>query len=141
MSAGSRALQGALLLHPDAGIMAQSRRDMVLHPAGSVAERRFLHHCQGFAGAHRCIHRRLQRKPRTVRMEKEEGLSASVQRPTYHPTLIPGLAAIAILNTFRASIRSSHILGKYREASLAHVDTGQTPRYVVSRIRRITSYQ
>ena len=32
--------------HPDAGVMAQPGRDLVLHPAGPVAERRFLHRRQ-----------------------------------------------------------------------------------------------
>ena len=76
--------------HPDAGIMAQSGGDVVLHSPGSVAERGFLHRHQAIAGAHRCLHRRLQRKRRTIRLEKEKGPSATVQRPTYHPALIPG---------------------------------------------------
>jgi transposase len=48
--------------HPDAGFMAQPGRDLVLHPAGPVAQRRFLHRRQPATGAHRCLHSRLQRQ-------------------------------------------------------------------------------
>ena len=41
-------------------------------------------------GAHRCVHRRLQRDSRAVRMDQKEGLPAPVQKPPYHSAVIPG---------------------------------------------------
>ena len=42
------------------------------------------------AGAHRCLHRRLQRDRRAIRLDQEKGPPAAVQKSPYHSTLIPG---------------------------------------------------
>jgi transposase len=52
--------QRAVPLHADTGFMAQSGRDLVLHPAEPIAERGLLHCGQRIAGAHRCVHPFLQ---------------------------------------------------------------------------------
>src|SRR6516165_7954913 len=78
-------------------VMAQSGRDLVLHPAGAVAERCFIYRHQTTAGAHRCLRRHLQRQCRTVRLEKEKSLSAPLQKPPYHSALIQGTRQVCFL--------------------------------------------
>src|SRR6516165_955384 len=70
--------------------MAQSGRNMVFDPARPISERRLIHRRRAIAGAHRCLHRGIQRDRRAIRLDQEEGLPAAVQKPLYHPTLIPG---------------------------------------------------
>src|SRR5215204_842766 len=66
---------------------------MVFDPAGPIPERRLLHRRRAVAGAHQCVHRSLQRDSRAIRLDQEEGLPAAVQKPPYHPTLIPGTSS------------------------------------------------
>ena len=82
--------QRAISFHADPCVMAQSGRDMVFHPAGPVAQRRLLHKPQAAAGAHRCLHQRIQRQSRALRLDQEKGPSTPFQRPPYHSALIPG---------------------------------------------------
>ena len=76
--------------HPDPFVVAQSDRNLVFDPAGPIPERRLLHRRRAAAGAHRCVHRRIQRDRRALRMDQEKGPSAAVQKSPYHSTLIPG---------------------------------------------------
>ena len=69
---------------PDPLVVAQSDRDLVLHPPRPIAHRRIVHRGRAIAGAHRCFHRSLQRDSRAVRLDQEEGLPTAVQKPPYH---------------------------------------------------------
>jgi hypothetical protein len=51
---------GAVSFYTDAGILAQSGRDLVLHFARPVVEWCIVHRRRAAAGAHRCLHPRLQ---------------------------------------------------------------------------------
>src|SRR6516225_687532 len=77
--------------------MAQSGRNMVFDPARPISERRLIHRRRAIAGAHRCLHRGIQRDRRAIRLDQEEGLPAAVQKPLYHPTLIPGTSSKLVL--------------------------------------------
>ena len=55
--------------HPDAVVVAQSGGNLVFHLARSIADRRIVHLSRAVAGAHRCIHRRLQRNRRAVHVD------------------------------------------------------------------------
>src|SRR5260221_13693308 len=66
---------------------------MVLDLARPVTERRLVHRRRAIAGAHRSIHRSIQRHSPAIRLEKEKGLPAPVQESPYHSTLIPGTSS------------------------------------------------
>jgi hypothetical protein len=55
--------------HPDAVVVAQSGGNLVFHLARPIADRRIVHLSRAVAGAHRCIHRRVQRNRRAVRVD------------------------------------------------------------------------
>src|SRR5262249_59193891 len=76
--------------HPDPVVVAQSDRNVVFDPAGPITQRHILHHRRAIAGAHRCLHRSIQQDRRAIRVDKEKGLPAAVQKSTYHSTLILG---------------------------------------------------
>ena len=80
--------------HADKRVLAQSGRGMVFDLAGAVAQRRLLHKPQAASGAHRCLHQRIQRQSRALRLDQEKGPSTPVQRPPYHSALIPGTSCV-----------------------------------------------
>src|SRR6516165_7675932 len=71
---------------------------MVLHPSGPIAQRRFFHRRFPTTGAYRCLHQRLERKGRALRLDQEKGPPTPLQRQAYHSALIPGtrLAAFSL---------------------------------------------
>jgi len=73
--------------------MAQPGRDVVLHSAGPVVDRRLIYGRQPATGPHRRLRPRLQRKSRAVRLDQEKSPSAEVQKPPYHSAVIPGTSA------------------------------------------------
>src|SRR5262249_17357168 len=71
-------------------VVAQSDRNMVLDPTGPVANRSLVHRRPALAGAYRCLHRNLQPDSTAIRLDQKEGPSTQIQKPPYHPSLIPG---------------------------------------------------
>src|SRR5215813_6311963 len=67
---------------------------MVLHPSGPIAQRRFFHRRLPTTGAYRCLHQRLERKRRALRLDQEKGPPTPLQRQAYHSTLILGTSAL-----------------------------------------------
>src|SRR6516164_1657243 len=67
---------------------------MVLHPSGPIAQRRFFHRRLPTTGAYGCLHQRLERKRRALRLDQEKGPPTPLQRQAYHSTLIPGTSRI-----------------------------------------------
>src|ERR1700731_2865629 len=63
---------------------------MVLHPSGPIAQWRFFHRRLPTTGAYRCLHQRLERKGRALRLDQEKGPPTPLQRQAYHSALIPG---------------------------------------------------
>src|ERR1700739_4688768 len=63
---------------------------MVLHPSGPIAQRRFFHRRLPTTGAYGCLHQRLERKGRALRLDQEKGPPTPLQRQAYHSALIPG---------------------------------------------------
>src|SRR5262249_27674035 len=68
---------------------------MVLHPSGPIVQRRFFHRRLPTTGAYGCLHQRLERKRRALRLDQEKGPPTPLQRQAYHSTLIPGTRASA----------------------------------------------
>jgi hypothetical protein len=83
---------------PTRGFLAQSDRDIVLHPSGPIAQRRFFHRRLPTTGAYGCLHQRLERKRRALRLDQEKGPPTPLQRQAYHSTLIPGTRYIHTMN-------------------------------------------
>src|SRR6516165_7896651 len=114
-SVGSRSIpQSALPFHPNASFLAQSDRDMVLHPSGPIAQRRFFHRRLPTTGAYGCLHQRLERKRRALRLDQEKGPPTPLQRQAYHSTLIPGTSRAEIAKNI------SEQIDKRLEAYLRH---------------------
>jgi transposase len=82
--------EGPLPLHADTLLVAQSDRDLVFHPPRPIAHGRLVHLGRAVAGAHRCIHRSLQRDGHTLRLDQEEGPPTALQKSSCHPAVIPG---------------------------------------------------
>src|SRR6516164_5651755 len=90
------ASQSALPFHPNASFLAQSDRDMVLHPSGPIAQRRSFHRRLPTTGAYGCLHQRLERKRRALRLDQEKGPPTPLQSQAYHSTLIPGTSLSSV---------------------------------------------
>ena len=85
-------------LHADTGLLAQPGRNLVLDPARKVAARRLLHLGRPTQGAHRCLHRRLQRRRQAVRLDQSQGPSKAPQSP-FRGSMIPGTSPVPPLGT------------------------------------------
>jgi hypothetical protein len=79
-SAGSRNTPTSTSISPRPGVVAQSDRNLVFDPAGSIALRRLIHRRRAITEAHRCFHRSLQRDRPAIRLDQEKGPPAAVQK-------------------------------------------------------------
>src|SRR6516225_7497738 len=109
--------------HPNASFLAQSDRDMVLHPSGPIAQRRFFHRRLPTTGAYGCLHQRLERKRRALRLDQEKGPPTPLQRQAYHSTLIPGTSSAK--EALRASLPTTPLRRGSAAAAGAFSAAGQ----------------
>src|ERR1700756_2872803 len=91
---------------PDAGLVAQPGRNLVLDPGRKISARRLLQFDRTTQGAHRCLHRELQPKRQAIRLDQSQGPSKAPQS-TFRQSMIPGTSKFQI--TASAAISSMHM--------------------------------